>query len=165
MYWLWLCKMTAPKCYSLFAAHCLQLWAALPESCCSAVFLTGSLEREKLPMPTHHFPSLCVLVFCFPGWGSHSIKNHSPGCIDNIKVAQSGSVFPAEWTRRAGYADETFMDHNEDMKWFLVLLNPMILYLLSCYHLSVSKYKNTASSTSVKPWKAATTEAACLSTF
>ena len=39
--------MTASKCYSLFAAHCLQLWAALPEQCGSDVCLTGSPERQK----------------------------------------------------------------------------------------------------------------------
>lgn len=38
--------------YSLFAAHCLQLGAVLPESHASDVCLTGSPERQKLQKMT-----------------------------------------------------------------------------------------------------------------
>lgn len=41
---------------------------------CVFNWLPGEAEATEDDRPTHHFLSLCVLVFCFAGWGIHSIK-------------------------------------------------------------------------------------------
>lgn len=69
-------------------------------------------ETTEDDRPTHHFLSLCVLVFCFAGWGTHSIKNLFPGYTENIKLLQSREV-----ALFSEFADETFLHHTKDT-WF-----------------------------------------------
>lgn len=66
---------------------------------CVFNWLPGERETTEDDRPTHHFPSLCVLVFCFPGWGTRSIKPFSQVALETsnyFKVEKS-----ACWVDRA----------------------------------------------------------------
>lgn len=58
---------------------------------CVFNWLPGEVETlQKMTRLTHHFLSLCILVFCFAGWGIYSIKTFFQVTLKTLRSFKVG---------------------------------------------------------------------------